>query len=294
MQERSHAFAMKIADLAARSAAQSADRIVKAVEDGLRAVGGVEHAGDAGGAHPRLPRPRPLHHQGQPAAGDARVRRGAGSTAPRHRAASCCRPRPSCTRRRRSRSAGRPPSKFIRRSASSTSSSAGDAGDVGIILQGGMYNGVIRALCSGSAWPTSAARRDVPLYVLNVTYPLIDDELVDFCRGKDAVLMVEEGQPDYHRAGAARRSCARPACRRRVVGKDMLPMAGEYTAPGDARRRRARSCAADAPQLLPADRPRAQRRRRLPTKAARRWPRWCRRGRRASAPAARSGRSSPP
>ena len=31
----------------------------------------------------------------------------------------------------------------------------------------------------------------VPLYILNVAYPLVDDEVVRFCRGKRAVLVVE-------------------------------------------------------------------------------------------------------
>src|SRR5690349_21321596 len=69
-------------------------------------------------------------------------------------------------------------------------------GRVGIILQGGMYNGVIRALERlglADIWGNTS----IPLYVLNVTYPLIDDEVVDFCRDKDAVLVVEEGQPDH-------------------------------------------------------------------------------------------------
>src|SRR4029078_11319555 len=52
-------------------------------------------------------------------------------------------------------------------------------GRVGIILQGGMYNGVIRALERlglADIWGNTS----IPLYVLNVTYPLIDDEVVDF------------------------------------------------------------------------------------------------------------------
>src|SRR5499427_5670109 len=72
----------------------------------------------------------------------------------------------------------------------------GDIEDVGIIMQGGMYNGVLRALQGLGLADVWGATR-VPLYVLNVTYPLIDDELVEFCRSKQAVLMVEEGQPDY-------------------------------------------------------------------------------------------------
>jgi indolepyruvate ferredoxin oxidoreductase alpha subunit len=50
-----------------------------------------------------------------------------------------------------------------------------------------------------------------------------------FCAGKRAVLMVEEGQPEFIEQDARHASCARPICRRRVHGKDLLPMAGEYT-----------------------------------------------------------------
>ncbi len=79
------------------------------------------------------------------------------------------------------------------------------------------------ARCNSSASPTSRARLRVPLYVLNVAYPLIEDEVVAFCAGKTAVLMVEEGAPDYHRAGlntilrrrdiADAASAARTCCR---------------------------------------------------------------------------------
>ena len=99
--------------------------------------------------------------------------------------------------------------------------------DVGIILQGGMYNGVLRALqLLGLA--DVFGNSQVPLYVLGVTYPLVDEEVLAFCEGKQAVLVVEEGQPDFiaqnihtvlHRAGS----------RTEVQGKDVLPMGGEYT-----------------------------------------------------------------
>jgi indolepyruvate ferredoxin oxidoreductase alpha subunit len=101
-------------------------------------------------------------------------------------------------------------------------------GNVGIILQGGMYNGVIRALERiglADVWGNTS----VPLYVLNVTYPLIDDEVVDFCRDKDAVLVVEEGQPDHIEQHLAR-IVHGAGLRTRLVGKGPLPMAGEYTA----------------------------------------------------------------
>ena len=72
----------------------------------------------------------------------------------------------------------------------------GDLTDIGIIMQGGMYNTTLRALeIMGLADAFGASR--VPLYVLNVTYPLIDQEIVRFAQGKRAILVVEEGQPEF-------------------------------------------------------------------------------------------------
>ena len=100
--------------------------------------------------------------------------------------------------------------------------------DVGIVLQGGMYNQVVRALQRlGLSDPYGDV--DVPLYVMNVTYPLVDSELVAFCAGKRAVLMVEEGQPDFLEQ-ALHSILRRADVQTRVHGKDVLPMAGEYTA----------------------------------------------------------------
>jgi indolepyruvate ferredoxin oxidoreductase alpha subunit len=103
----------------------------------------------------------------------------------------------------------------------------GDASDVGLVLQGGMYNGVLRALeLLGLA--DAFGRSRVPLYVMNVTYPLVDAELVAFCDGRRAVLMIEEGQPDYIEQ-ALNAVLRRAGCRTAVLGKGVLPMAGEYT-----------------------------------------------------------------
>jgi indolepyruvate ferredoxin oxidoreductase alpha subunit len=106
---------------------------------------------------------------------------------------------------------------------------AGDADDIGIIVQGGMYNGVMRALTLlglGDVW--GATR--IPLHVLNVTYPLVGEDLVAFCRGKRAVLMVEEGQPDFLEQ-ALHAILRRAGVATTLAGKDVLPMGGEYTAP---------------------------------------------------------------
>ncbi|KFL25880.1 indolepyruvate ferredoxin oxidoreductase, partial [Devosia riboflavina] len=103
-----------------------------------------------------------------------------------------------------------------------------EEGPVGIILQGGMYNSVIRGLqLLGLA--DSYGNSAIPLYVLNVTYPLVDEEVVAFCAGKKAVLMVEEGHPEYLEQAVA------TALRRRdiqtvLAGKGTLPIRGDYTA----------------------------------------------------------------
>lgn len=103
----------------------------------------------------------------------------------------------------------------------------GTSGDVGIIVQGGLYNTLMRGLeLLGLA--DSAGNTDLPLYVLNCTYPLIDDEIVQFCAGKRAVLIVEEGQPEY--IEQALNTILRKAdLQTKVIGKDVLPRAGEYT-----------------------------------------------------------------
>ena len=102
-------------------------------------------------------------------------------------------------------------------------------GDVGIILLGGMYNGVMRALQQlglADVYGNSA----VPLYVLNVAYPLVDDQIAEFCASKKAVLMVEEGTPEYIEQ-SLNTILRRRDIQTKVAGKDVLPMGGEYTAP---------------------------------------------------------------
>jgi indolepyruvate ferredoxin oxidoreductase alpha subunit len=100
--------------------------------------------------------------------------------------------------------------------------------DIGIICQGGLYNSVMRALAEldlADAFGTS----QVPILCLNVTYPLVKDEIVAFCAGKRAVLMVEEGHPDYLEQ-AVNALLRQADLNTSIVGKQVLPMAGEYTA----------------------------------------------------------------
>lgn len=105
---------------------------------------------------------------------------------------------------------------------------AESADELGIIVQGGSYNATLRALERLGLADVYGAS-SVPLYVMNVAYPVIDREVVRFCAGKRAVLLVEEGQPNFIEQNIA--TILRHAGAATVVhGKDMLAVAGEYTA----------------------------------------------------------------
>jgi len=102
------------------------------------------------------------------------------------------------------------------------------ADDIGIVVQGGSYNTLIRALSRLGVADVYGNSR-VPLYVMNVAYPVIDSEVLRFCEGKRAVLLVEEGQPNFIEQNVA--TVLRQHGSTTVLhGKDMLPMAGEYSA----------------------------------------------------------------
>jgi indolepyruvate ferredoxin oxidoreductase alpha subunit len=99
--------------------------------------------------------------------------------------------------------------------------------DLGIIVQGGLYNALIRSLQQlGLADAFGAS--DVPLLVLNVTYPLVPEQVADFCAGKRGVIVVEEGQPEYIEQEIAT-LLRRRDIQTRLHGKDLLPAAGEYS-----------------------------------------------------------------
>ena len=103
----------------------------------------------------------------------------------------------------------------------------GDLCDIGIVLQGGLYNTLLRALERLGLADVFGASQ-VPLYVLNVTYPLIPAELAAFAEGKRALLVVEEGQPEYleQSIGMLLRQAGLAT---EVIGKGPFPRAGEYT-----------------------------------------------------------------
>src|SRR5476649_2111238 len=92
---------------------------------------------------------------------------------------------------------------------------------------GGLTNSVLRALERMGLADVFGASR-VPLLVLNVVYPLVPEEIREFCATKRAVLVVEEGNPDYIEQ-AINVELRRADIQTRVLGKGPLPQAGEYT-----------------------------------------------------------------
>ncbi|WP_019528967.1 indolepyruvate ferredoxin oxidoreductase subunit alpha [Dasania marina] len=99
--------------------------------------------------------------------------------------------------------------------------------DIGIIVQGGCYNTLIRAL-QRQGMSDVMGKSDIPIYVMNVAYPLVPDELVRFCADKKQILVLEEGQPEYVEQGI-NTVLRRQDIQTRIFGKDIMPMAGEYT-----------------------------------------------------------------
>ena len=114
-------------------------------------------------------------------------------------------------------------------------------------MQGGLYNSLLRAM-ERLGLADVYGRSKLPLYVMNVAYPLVDAELVRFCAGKRAVLLVEEGQPNFIEQGIAsvlrqhdlqtklvgkgqNQEPAGEALRQGPLGRPggPFPMAGEYS-----------------------------------------------------------------
>ena len=104
---------------------------------------------------------------------------------------------------------------------------AGRRDDIGVIVQGGLYNSLMGALAQlGLA--NAFGESELSIFALNVTYPLVPEEIRDFCLGKRAVLIVEEGQPEFIEQEILA-TLRRQDVQTSVHGKDVLPSAGEYT-----------------------------------------------------------------
>jgi len=98
--------------------------------------------------------------------------------------------------------------------------------NIGIVVQGGLYNGLMRALRTlGLADAFGASR--LPILALNVVYPLVPEEIIGFSKNKAAVLVLEEGQPEFIEQEIAT-FLRRADVPGKLHGKDFMHMAGEY------------------------------------------------------------------
>ena len=97
---------------------------------------------------------------------------------------------------------------------------------IGIVVQGGLYNGLMRALkLLGLADDFGGCR--IPIYVLNVVYPIVPEELTSFASSKKAIFVLEEGQPEFIEQEIAMH-LRRADLQTKLHGKDFLQMAGDY------------------------------------------------------------------
>ena len=99
--------------------------------------------------------------------------------------------------------------------------------DIGIITHGMIFNSLMRCLYNlGEANLYGETR--VPILNLNVTNPLVPEEIILFLRDKKAVLVAEEGMPNLIEE-QIRSIAQRARLGLDIFGKDILPQAGEFT-----------------------------------------------------------------
>ena len=105
---------------------------------------------------------------------------------------------------------------------------SGDISSHGIIVQGGLFNTLMRRL-SNLHLADAFGNSRIPILVLNVTHPLVPEQIQEFCLTKESILVMEEGNPEFieQQIGQILR---RADIQTRLHGKDILPLAGEYSA----------------------------------------------------------------
>jgi indolepyruvate ferredoxin oxidoreductase alpha subunit len=225
IQERSHAFAMK-SSIWLLDPRPDLPAIVRLVEQGF-ALSEASHAPvmmelriracHVTGEFTAKDNVRPAHSRLAPLAGPARFDYG-----------RLAHPPATFVQERLKIEERLPAAQAFIRAERLNESFTGDLAEIGIIVQGGLYNSTLRALTRlGLADGFGVTR--VPIYVLNVVYPLVPEEVTGFCANKRAVLVVEEGFPDYieQQVNVILR---RADLQTRVLGKGCLPAAGEYHA----------------------------------------------------------------
>ncbi|MBS0325277.1 MAG: indolepyruvate oxidoreductase subunit beta family protein [Proteobacteria bacterium] len=103
----------------------------------------------------------------------------------------------------------------------------GDVASIGIVVQGGLYNALVQAFALAGLDGVHGRPR-IGVLVLNATYPLVPGEIVAFAHGRRAVLVLEEGYPEFieFELAAMLANDGEPCA---VRGKAAMGAAGEYT-----------------------------------------------------------------
>lgn len=101
------------------------------------------------------------------------------------------------------------------------------AGRIGIITHGMLYNNTVRALHTlGRAGLDGST--DLAILALNVIEPLVPEQILDFVAGKDSVLIVEEGMPNFIET-QIRSILQQHGVQVNIQGKGVIPKANELT-----------------------------------------------------------------
>ena len=132
----------------------------------------------------------------------------------------------------------------------------GTHADVGIIVQGGLYNSLIARAAAARPGRCVRRERDAAAGARTSRIRWCPSEIVGFCAASARCSWSRKASPSTS-SRRSRRCCAAPTCRRALHGKDLLPTAGEYTRRGDG----ARAARSFVERYLPDDR---RRRRRAP------------------------------
>ncbi len=288
IQERSYAYAMK-SSMWLLDPRPDLPTIVRCVEEGFELSEASHAPGDAGAAHPRLPCHRRVRRQGQPAGAHSASTASPGP--PRFDYARLAHPPVTFVQERLKVEEPLPAAQELHPRAQAQRGVPRRSRRHRHHRHGRAHQR--RAARARAAGPRRYLRRLArPDLVLNVVYPLVPEELRAFCAGKRAVLVVEEGHPDYIEQ-AINVELRRADIQTRVLGK------GRCRRPANTP---PKCCSTALPRSSPKRAPRAstptrsprsvrgiRRRMRRGGRGARRT---CRRARRRSAPAARNGRCS--
>ena len=95
-------------------------------------------------------------------------------------------------------------------------------------MQGGLYNSLIRAL-QQFGLADAFGECEIPILVLNVTFPLVPEEIVDILRRQACGADRRGRAAGIHRTGNSGHVLRRLDINTPIHGKDMLMAAGEYT-----------------------------------------------------------------